>query len=205
MKLLFRDFKNGVKSALFLGANEERNANRITMLKLYYRAIVLPMIISVIIGAIFISFYGNLPNLLIESIMPYMSVGILSSINSSIIIEASIIFLYLILFPFVIMTFSLIFHFISKILLRLYNGTHANTFSASVYAALPFVLFFWVLMIPQLGAIFYVLLVWSIVAFVYASSAKHNISKSRALGSLASFVIVALLVGFAIIGFLALL
>jgi uncharacterized membrane protein YdjX (TVP38/TMEM64 family) len=60
-------------------------------------------------------------------------------------------------------------------------------------------------MIPQLGAIFYVLLVWSIVAFVYASSAKHNISKSRALGSLASFVIVALLVGFAIIGFLALL
>ncbi len=205
MKLLFRDFKNGVKSALFLGANEERVINRISMLKLYYRAIVLPMIISVIIGAIFISFYGRLPNLLIDSILPYMSIGILSGINSSIVIEASIIFLYLVLFPFAIMTFSLIFHFISKILLRLYNGTQANTFSASVYAALPFVLFFWVLMIPQLGAIFYVLLIWSIVAFVYASSAKHNISKGRALGSLASFIIVTLLIGFAIIGFLALL
>ena len=205
MRLLFRDFKMGVKSALFLGANEERITNRIAMLKLYYRAIVLPMIISVIIGAILISFYGSLPNVLIESILPYMSIGILSGISPSIMIEASIIFLYLILFPFAIMTFSLVFHFISKILLRLYNGTQTNTFSASIYAALPFVLFFWVLMIPQLGAIFYVLLIWSIIAFVYASSAKHNISKGRALGSLASFAIVTLLVGFAFIGFLALL
>ena len=205
MKLLFRDFKTGVKSALLLGIMDDKRVDRVAMLKLYYRAIVLPMIISVIIGAILISFYGSIPNSFINSILPYINTGILSNVSTSIILEISIIFLYLVLFPFTIMIFSLIFHFISKILLRLYNGTHTNTFSASIYGAMPFVLFFWVLMIPNFGVIFYVLLVWAIITFIYASSTKHNISKGRAIGSLASFIIVALLIGFAVIGFIAIL
>lgn len=204
MKLLFRDFKEGIKSALLLGITDNKQGSRMGMLKLYYRAIILPMIISIIVSAVLIGLYGNLSNVLINSVTQYISKGVIGTLGSNLVIELSIIFLYLVFFPLAIMIFSVIFHLIVKILLRLYTGTHVNTFGTSVYGALPFVLFFWVLIIPGLSAIFYVLIIWSIAAFVYASSTRHNISKARALGGLGSFAVVMILIGFATVGFIAL-
>ena len=167
----------------------------------YYKAIIIPLIITLILAtALIISGY-NLSSSFASEFIPYVAGNYLNLFGVYFIVGISIIFFYLVFAPFCIMVFSILFHIINKHIFRVISYGHTQSFNASIYGALPLLLFFWILIVPQLYLITYVLLIWSIIIFIFAISSYHRISKVKAFGSFWLFIIFITIIGLAGIGF----
>lgn len=107
---------------------------------------------------------------------------------------------FFLIIPFFIFISSGLYYILIKKLFNLYKNNFKDTFTAFIYSYLPYVLFFWLLLIPILGFLFYIILVvWSFILSILIFSKIFNISKWKAFGTIFlnwiiwGFVLVAIL------------
>ncbi len=186
-------------------------------LAFYYRLTIIPLVLFIVLGAIFTTLFGNtfgqaigfalgrLTNTLPASTIPYMPTGsgLASSLYASFgvysVIAYSILMLWVIL-PILLIIFSVFYQGVGA-----FFGTASKkldaTVSAAVYGIAPIVLFFWITTIPFIGnAIFTIILLWSLIVLIAALANAHRTTRLRAFATIVLtevflFVAISIVVG----------
>ena len=131
----------------------------------YYKASLIPMILTIIVAAILGSVIGGV----FGSIFGVLSTGILSGILSlgfSVVAIIFVIIMFWIITPISILITSLIYHLFG-VLLKQYKQGYNATLSALVYAEMVTVLLFFLLGIPFLGIVIAIIVgIWGLVSVI---------------------------------------
>ena len=129
-------------------------------LKFYYKLSIVPWLLYILFGAIFIA----------------SSVGIAVAVILSIIIA---ILVFWVLMPISFFISALIYHAFGK-LFRVFKSGYANTFNATVYGTIPSILFMWLGAVALLSTLSLVFAIWSLVVLIIALANRQNTTMLRA-------------------------
>lgn len=165
----------------------------------FYKVMLIPMILLMIISALFISSIASSGGLF-GSIFGAATIGI---------VIISILIDYIIVIPIGLIISAAVIQLIAGSLLKWYKGGFGATFGGLIYGIFPSLLLTWLTPIPILGAIISIIIFfWVIVVETFALSKLHNISAMKAFGGLVItgiiifviVIIIALILGAALLG-----
>ena len=186
---IVKDFKDGLDRIIHPNKNRDKMSIE-KALRFYYRVMVLPLIVSLVLGFIFGSFYG--PMSLFSLFGPVSGHG---GILSGILSVVYVLLIFLVLIPVEIIINAAILQLFSKLIFKIWKGDISKTVTAVMFSELPVVLFYWLLFIPIVKyvviipiiiatilalLITIILELWSIYVLVVSLAVQHNISKLRA-------------------------
>jgi hypothetical protein len=161
--------------------------------KLYYSLTILPIVVYVVIGLLFIGSAAQ--NSQLNSLVQFASGiyylftgnynygGISLGSNAYAAVAYSAMFYLWVWYPLLILIYSLILHGVWKNLVNKLKQPFANTIAAVMYSQIPYVSFIWLLMLPVFSSGALTLLYdaviagWSIALFVIALSGQQRISR----------------------------
>ena len=195
---IVKDFKDGLDRIIHPNKNRDKMSIE-KAIRFYYRVMVLPLIVSVVLGFIFGSVYG--PMGLFSVFGPLSGHG---GILSGILGVVYVLLTFLVLIPVGIIIDAAILHLFSKLIFRIFKGDISKTVTAVMFGELPLVLFYWLLFIPIVKYVVIILALWSIYVLVVSLAVQHNISKLRAFAGWLLPIIILLVVEVLIISIFAL-
>ncbi len=172
------------KEALGRCTNPNKNTGKMEVmdaLKYYYRVMILPMIVSVVLALIFGIFVGS-------------ALGGVGSIFGGVVTAVIAVVYFIVLIPIGLLFSAAVLQLFAKMVFGIYKGNYSRTFTAVMFGALPVILFYWLGFIPVLGMLLLVFGLWSIYTTVVSLSKQHNISLGKAfLGWIITAVILAVI------------
>ncbi len=146
----------------------KRKENITDVLAFYFAVSIIPTILLIVADSIFAFNPFLLPLFIISAIIFYAVIPLGVFIDSG------------------------IYYLIIKKLFNLYNGDFKDTYTAFIYATLPYILFYWLTVFPVIGGMFFlVILLWDFVIAIVVLSKMFKMSKLKAFGTLLlDFVVV---------------
>jgi len=151
----------------------------------YYKVLVVPLILYIFASAI--------PETTISPYMLYLlntlilALGIPETILSSVTLSPLFTVISLIAYPLVLLVVAGLYHLVGK-LLKVFNNPYSNTFTATVYSTVPYVLLVWLLafnnanpmLLVDVDIIFFVVAIWGIIITIIAFTNQQKTSRLRA-------------------------
>jgi hypothetical protein len=188
--MIIDDLKKAIKIMLHPGSvSETMSVGK--ALKFYYSVSIIPLIISLILAAVFLA--------------TPLSTG--SGAGSASLLFILILYLIVILafIPLNLLFYAAIYQLFAKKLFHMWSKPYNNTFTGMVYGALPMLLLIWLVTIPFPWSIIYIVaIIWSIIVLIISMARQQSISGAMAflgmfVSSLIFDVIVAVIVGIIIL------
>ncbi len=158
----------------------------------YYQLAIIPLVISLILGAV----VGAAAAALFSHFLGSMAA--IGTGAALLFVEAYVLLVFLILIPVGIFISAAILHLFGKFLFRQFKATYTETFTSLVYGEAPAVLFFWLALIPIIDFIYIVIYIWGFVVSIFALSNQQRTSKLSVIGVLVGTVVVVFILAFVI-------
>lgn len=157
-------------------------------LTFYYKASVIPLVLTVLVGYAVMSLW-SLPSTLPIN---YMS-GMLGGSPLSLLIYTIVILWIMIPIGFFINAF--IYQLVGKRLLKVFKQGYEKTFTAMVFGELPSVMLYWLNVVPLANLIFIIIVaVWSFIMQIIALSVQQKTTRLQALGVLLTTIVLAIII-----------
>jgi len=145
----------------------------------YYKISIIPLLLYIILSLVMLIYAAGL------SAVGMFFFGMLAMYG---------ILMFVVIIPIFIFVIAFIFHIFGK-LFEVFNNPYSNTFTATVYGALPTILFYWLNLVP-LGS--WVLKIFDIWAFIITIFALANQQKTSALKVFEVIIGTAIIIGIAV-------
>ena len=142
----------------------------------YYKISIIPLLLYIILSLVMLIYVAGL------SAVGMFFFGMLAMYG---------ILMFVVIIPIFIFVIAFIFHIFGK-LFEVFNNPYSNTFTATVYGALPTILFYWLNLVP-LGS--WVLKIFDIWAFIITIFALVNQQKTSALKVFEVIIGTAIIIG----------
>ncbi len=165
----------GIDAMMNPGKLTKRGLSLGNALKFYYGLSIFPLLLYVLLGYALI-------------ILNHLArrVFLLSSLLSGV-------GYFWILVPACLFIDALVYQVVGKFFLNVWNGNYERTFAAATFGAIPAVLFYWLMLLPSIRALYVVIFgAWGLVVLTIAISNQQKASR------LASFAVLAATVAFAL-------
>ena len=153
-------------------------------LAFYYKIIIIPLILYIILALAFPPIYETKlltgPSSAFTGFFPGVSVigGILA---------------LLVTIPISIFILAFIYHIFGK-LFKAFNNPYSNTFTATVYGMVPYILFYWLTPIP-LGLLLIIILdIWGFIITIFALANQQKTSVLKAFAVAITPIVIILLI-----------
>jgi len=161
------------------GTESKKSMDISSALKFYYKIGILGLIAFLVVGALLIS-AGIVPsgyNTIMPQFVnvPYFSFVVLFTVA---------VLYFLILIPIGIAINTLIIHAIGKYLLNSWRGDYSKTFAAETLSYSPILLFSWLMLMPILGSLFFIFVIWQVVILIIAIATQQKVSRTNAFVAL---------------------
>ena len=143
----------------------------------YYKVSIVPLILYIIFALV----------------VPPTSINLITgTVSSSMLVLWGLLFIF-ILMPIGIFFTSLLYHLFGK-LFKIFRNPYSNTFTATVYGIVPYILFFW--LIPSSLEPFLLIIfdIWSFVIMVVALRYQQKTSTYKAVGIVIATYIILILI-----------
>jgi hypothetical protein len=146
-------------------------------LKMYYMFSVIPFILFVVLGAIFVaalsSLVGAIPGL-----------GALSGLGAGLgigaVVVMAIVYLWIAI-PIGILIDAALYHLVGGAILKWFKAGYSATVTSVTYSAMAVVSILWLTFIPIIGSIVvFIFALWSIYVLVTALANQHGTTKGKA-------------------------
>jgi hypothetical protein len=146
----------------------------------YYRASLLPVILTIIVGFFVGYFAGSLLGAVPGGIgIPFgAAAGAVAGLIAAVL---GALFL-LVAVPIGMLVDALIYQLFAKFVFGIWKGTYERTFTAVTYGMMPMLLFFWIAFIPFVDLLLIVIALWSLAVFIVSLGRQHRIGVWRAFG-----------------------
>lgn len=182
--MIVDDIKFAIGVSLAPGQKATTSLGVVGALKLYYKVMLLPMLLSILLQALLNGLF----------LLP-TSLGVRGTAGITFVSVAIVFAIYVIINPIILLLYAGVMHVIGRVLNLFQGGGYGVTFSANVYGALPGLLLSWIPLVSFLGAL------WGIVVLILALSNLQKMSKLASFGVwlAATIILVILLVVPAII------
>ena len=183
--IIVDELKEGFNIMLHPKSATQKERKISEALAFYYKIIIIPLILYIILALAAPSKYA--PGL------------IAAPFSGSLVIGG--ILTFLVITPLSIFVFAFLYHIFGK-LFKAFNNPYSNTFTATVYGMVPYILFYWLSPVP-LGAL--VLIIFDIWAFIITILALANQQKTSILKAFAAVITPAAIISLIVVGALFLL
>jgi len=163
--IVIDELKEAVNIMLHPGTATQKERSIRAAIAFYYKVLVVPLILYIILAL-------AIPKTTLSSFMP-------SPLFTVILLIVS---------PLGLLAVAGLYHLFGK-LLKVFNNPYSNTFTATVYSTVPYVLFIWLLAFTNIAnlmllvgieIIFFIVLIWEIIITIIALANQQKTSKLRA-------------------------
>jgi len=89
------------------------------------------------------------------------------------------ILMFVVIIPIFIFVISFIYQIFGK-LFKVFNNPYSNTFTATVYGALPTILFYWLNIVPSGSSVLIIFELWTFIIMVFALAKQQKTSIIKA-------------------------
>ncbi len=179
------DLKRGYSALLHPGSESKPAFSIGRTLGFYYELTAIPFVLYVVIGYIMASLGLN------TTLMPFY--GSFSSIGVLPALLLTAVLYFWILVPIGLFLDAVIYHLVGRNFLRLWNGNYERTFTAVMFGALPVMLFYWLVSIPVVNALYLGIMgVWGLVVLTVALSNQQKVKRIEAFWAMGSAVVLTL-------------
>ncbi len=187
---LLDDTKRAFRGMLHPSLNTEEMSTG-AALKFYYRAAVIPFVISAILGVIVSYILLSIATSSSYSLTTMGKATIQSSLLALVVVGYLVdVFIFT---PIGIVVFSAILQFFSKTLFKFWQGGYNRTLTASVFSIFPSIFFLWLTQLPYVE---FVIAIWVAVVMIITLAKQHQISTKMAfVGWLVPSILVGIIVG----------
>ena len=179
--MFVEEMKEGWNIMLHPGKATKKTLSVSEGLKYYYRLAIIPLVISIVIGAIAAAALPGLAGS--ASTNPLMSSYGLGAIGGVGIIAAAIVGL-LIANPIGMLISAALLQLFGKHLFKAYKNDYEHTFTAYAKGGIvPSTMFYWLSSLPVIGIAFAVIFgIWSFIVAIIALANQQGISRWKSLG-----------------------
>jgi len=131
----------------------------------YYKISIVPLILYIIFALV----------------VPPTSTNLLTgSVSSSMLVLRGLFFIWITM-PILLFVYSFLYHLFGK-LFKIFHNHYSNTFTATVYGIVPYILFYWLSPL-SLGLLLLIIFgIWSLVITAVALAYQQKTSASKAVG-----------------------
>ncbi len=187
---LGEDIKRGYRLLIYPG-NETKQAFSLgKALAFYYELTAIPFVLFVILGYI----AGSLG--MATRLVPFYSSLSFVGLLPALVLAA--IFYFWIVEPIGLFINATIYQLVGKNFLKVWNGNYEKTFTAAVFGSLPTVLFYWLVTIPIVNALYIgIMSVWSLIVAVIALANQQKIRRIEAFWTIGAVTAIVLMLVFA--------
>ena len=196
---LSSDLRNAYGSMVHPGRNTAKQLSIGAALKLYYKAAIVPLILSVIVGiVVYSSAFSCALTCTQLTGTPFFG-GTISSLASAVGAPAAPIItalLYIIaLIPIGIVINTAIYQLVGRYFLNTFKKGYERSFTAVMYGSIPAMAFYWLLLVPyaSIPAIV-VIAVWQVIVFTIAMANQQKVTRLQAFGVYAATLFMLLLI-----------
>ncbi len=180
------DIRRGYSALLHPGSESKSAFSIWRALGFYYALTAIPFVLYVVIGYIMVKLG------LIATLMPFYSslspIGVLPALLLTAILY------FWILVPIGLFINAFIYQLIGKNFLRLWNGSYEKTFTAAMFGALPVMLFYWLVSIPVVNALYLGIMgVWGLIVLTVALSNQQKVKRIEAFWAMGVAVVLTLI------------
>jgi len=182
--IVIDELKEAVNIMLHPGTATQKERSIRAAIAFYYKVLAIPLILYIILAL-------AIPKTTLSSFM-------LSPLFTVILLIVS---------PLGLLAGAGLYHLFGK-LLKVFNNPYSNTFTATVYSTVPYVLFIWLLaftnianlmLLVGIDIIFFIVLIWEIIITIIALANQQKISKLRAFAVWLVTIIVVIIAYLAVI------
>jgi predicted neutral ceramidase superfamily lipid hydrolase len=155
-------------------------------LKFYYGATLIPLLLIIVLG-----YFGMLTGTITQTIafVPFAKL-FMNFLNVPQALILSTILLLWVTVPIAFFIDAFIYQLVGKNFLRVFKGDYENTFSALVFGIMPYLLLFWLFLLPVVNIIALIVLpIWSFVIEVVAFSMQQRATRLQIIGTMFTIVI----------------
>jgi len=170
--IVIDELKEAVNIMLHPGTATQKERSIRAAIAFYYKVLVVPLILYIILAL-------ATPKPTFSPFMPSPSPFVPSPLFTVILLIVS---------PLGLLAVAGLYHLFGK-LLKVFNNPYSNTFTATVYGAVPGTLLIWLLaftnianlmLLVGIDIIFFIVLIWEIIITIIALANQQKISKLRA-------------------------
>jgi hypothetical protein len=165
-------FVDETKKAIDIILLKDKNPKAMSVaqcLGFYYKASLIPLILAVIVAALISTAFVGTIGALLTTVASNSHLGSLIGLFGTavtLVIVVLVVVYFWILMPLGLLIDALIYHIFGKLLKQFKQGYNA-TFNAMVYASMVYILLFFLLGIPIVGAIVgLIIFIWSLVSII---------------------------------------
>jgi len=182
--IVIDELKEAVNIMLHPGTATQKERSIRAAIAFYYKVLVVPLILYIILAL-------AIPKTTLSSFMP-------SPLFTVILLIVS---------PLGLLAVAGLYHLFGK-LLKVFNNPYSNTFTATVYSTVPYVLFIWLLAFTNIAnlmllvgieIIFFIVLIWEIIITIIALANQQKTSRLRAFAVWLVTIIVVIIAYLAVI------
>ncbi len=165
----------------------------------YYRLVIIPLIISLILGVL----VGVAASAVLSHFVGIL--GFFGGLGTAAVAIGVVAMLLLVFIPIGMFISAALLHFFGKYVFRQFRSDYQATFAAVVYGEAPVILFFWIAIIPVIGLLYILIDIWGFIVEIFALSNLQKTSKLSVVGVMIGTVVVILVIAIilGIVGVLA--
>jgi len=184
--IVIDELKEAVNIMFSPGTATQKERSIRAAIAFYYKVLVVPLILYIL--ALAIPETTISPYMLYSLLYIILALAIPETTISLVILSPLFTVISLIVYPLVLLVVAGLYHLVGK-LIKVFNNPYSNTFTATVYSTVPYVLLVWLLaftnnanpmLLVDVDIIFFVVAIWGIIITIIAFTNQQKTSRLRA-------------------------
>jgi len=184
--IVIDELKEAVNIMFSPGTATQKERSIRAAIAFYYKVLVVPLILYIL--ALAIPETTISPYMLYSLLYIILALAIPETTISLVILSPLFTVISLIVYPLVLLVVAGLYHLVGK-LIKVFNNPYSNTFTATVYSTVPYVLLVWLLaftnnanpmLLVGIDIIFFVVAIWEIIITIIAFTNQQKTSRLRA-------------------------
>lgn len=155
-------------------------------LRFYYGATLIPFLLTILFG-----YFGSLTGTLTQTaaFIPFMRL-LMNFLSAPQAFIVSLILLMWVAIPIGFFVNAFLYQLVGKNFLKVFKQGYDRTFSALVFGMVPYMLLFWLFLLPVVNVVALIVLpIWSFVVEVIALSTQQKATRMQVIGTMFTLVL----------------